>query len=157
MRVCFVNLFYPPDVAPSGSFVKSVAEHRAAMGDEVTVICGSGAYLGRAATRASTSAAKSGLLVEGPRVIRVWTPGLGKASTARRLADYLSFLAGAVMRLVLSPRQDVVVALTSPPYALIAVIAQSAVFGGITGNAGPTALGTFGKYGCSALSMISCP
>ena len=127
MRVCFVNLFYPPDVAPSGSFVKSVAEHRAAMGDEVTVICGSGAYLGRAAMRASTSAAKSALLVEGPRVIRVWTPGLGKASTARRLADYLSFLAGAVMRLVLSPRQDVVVALTSPPYALIAAVAHRLV------------------------------
>jgi len=127
VRLRLLKLFYPPDVAPSGSFVKSVAEHRAAMGDEVTVICGSGAYLGRAAMRASTSAAKSALLVEGPRVIRVWTPGLGKASTARRLADYLSFLAGAVMRLVLSPRQDVVVALTSPPYALIAAVAHRLV------------------------------
>jgi len=127
VRVSFVNLFYPPDVAPSGSFVTSVAEHRAAMGDEVTVICGSGAYLGRVATRASASAAKTGSPAEGPRVIRVWTPGLGKASTARRLADYLSFLAGAVMRLVVSPRQDVVVALTSPPYTLVAAVAHRLV------------------------------
>src|SRR5947208_1359706 len=114
VRVSFVNLFYPPDVAPSGSFVTSVAEHRAAMGDEVSVICGSGAYLGRAAKRASASGAKTGMPAEGPRVIRVWTPGLGKASTAHRLADYLSFLAGGVMRLVVSPRQDVVGPLTSP-------------------------------------------
>ena len=127
MRVSFVNLFYPPDVAASGSFVTSVAEHRAARGDEVTVICGSGAYLGRTPTRSLASAAKTGAAAEGPRVIRVWTPGLGKASAAHRLADYLSFLAGAVMRLVVSPRQDVVVALTSPPYALVPAVVHRLV------------------------------
>ena len=46
-------------------------------------------------------------------------PGLGKASTGHRLADYLSFLVGAVTRLAVAPRQDVVVALTSPPYTLL--------------------------------------
>jgi len=127
VRVSFVNLFYPPDVAASGTFVTSVAEHRAAMGDDVTVICGSGAYLGRTPTRAPGSVAKTGTPAEGPRVIRVWTPGLGKASTAHRLADYLSFLAGAVVRLVVSPRQDVVVALTSPPYSLVAAVVHRMV------------------------------
>ena len=127
MRISFVNLFYPPDVAPSGSFVTSVAEHRAALGDQVTVICGSGAYLGRVPTRSSASAAKTGVTPEGPRVIRLWTPGLGRASTAHRLADYLSFLVGAVIRLALAPRQDVVVALTSPPYALVAAVAHRLV------------------------------
>src|SRR5207253_6462142 len=73
------------------------------------------------------SAGKTGLPAEGPRVIRVWTPGLGKATTARRLADYLSFLAGAVLRLVVSPRQDVGVALTSPPYALVAAVVHRLV------------------------------
>jgi len=77
VRVSFVNLFYPPDVAASGSFVTSVAEHRAAMGDEVTVICGSGAYLGRSPTRTSAGSAKGAMPSEGPRVIRLWTPGMG--------------------------------------------------------------------------------
>jgi colanic acid biosynthesis glycosyl transferase WcaI len=126
VRVSFVNLFYPPDVAASGSFVASVAEHRAKMGDEVTVICGSGAYLGRSpspSAAAEDAAARS----EGPRVIRLWTPGLGKATTGHRLADYLSFLFGAVTRLVFAPRQDVVVALTSPPYTLLAGVVHRLV------------------------------
>ena len=122
MRVSFINLFYPPDVAASGSFVSSVAEHRVAMGDEVTVICGSGAYLGRVPTRSTASVADTQATSDRPRVIRLWTPGLGKASTGYRLADYLSFLAGAVTRLAVAPRQDVVVALTSPPYALLAAV-----------------------------------
>ncbi len=127
MRVSFVNLFYPPDVAASGSFVTSVAEHRAAMGDEVTVICGSGAYLGRSPTRTSAGSAKGAMPSEGPRVIRLWTPGMGKASVGHRLADYLSFLAGAVVRLAVAPRQDVVVALTSPPYALLPAVVHRLV------------------------------
>ncbi|MDP9302353.1 MAG: glycosyltransferase family 4 protein [Actinomycetota bacterium] len=128
MRVSFVNLFYPPDVAASGSFVASVAERRAAMGDEVTVICGSGAYLGRGPTRSTTaSVADTQVTSEGPRVLRLWTPGLGKASTGHRLADYLSFLIGAVARLAVAPRQDVVVALTSPPYALLAAVVHRLV------------------------------
>jgi colanic acid biosynthesis glycosyl transferase WcaI len=127
VRVSFVNLFYPPDVAASGSFVASVAEHRAAMGDEVTVICGSGAYLGRSPTRSTAPRTDTRMTSQGPRVIRLWTPGLGKASTGRRSADYLSFLVGAVTRLALAPRQDVVVALTSPPYALIAAVVHRLV------------------------------
>ena len=126
MRVSFVNLFYPPDVAASGSFVASVAEHRASMGDEVTVICGSGAYLGRS-PNPSTTAADAAVTSEGPRIIRLWTPGLGKASTGHRLADYLSFLVGAMTRLAVAPRQDVVVALTSPPYTLLAAVVHRVV------------------------------
>ncbi len=60
-------------------------------------------------------------------MIRVWTPALGKASTARRLGDYLSFLVGAVVRLLFLRRQDVVIALTSPPYILSAAVAHRLV------------------------------
>jgi putative colanic acid biosynthesis glycosyltransferase WcaI len=119
VRVTLVNLFYPPDVAASGTFVASLAEHRASMGDDVTVVCGSGAYVravppGEGRSRRST----------GPRVRRMWTPGLGKASTPRRLADYLTFLVAATVRLITLPRQDVVIAMTSPPFAHVAAIAH---------------------------------
>ena len=124
MRVTIVNLFYPPDLAPSGHLSASLAEHRARVGDEVTVICGTGSYLGgskdaqrrRRVGRSDASGA--------PRVIRLWTPSLGKASTARRLGDYVSFLLSAVARLAFLPRQDVVIALTSPPYILLAAVAH---------------------------------
>jgi colanic acid biosynthesis glycosyl transferase WcaI len=124
VRVTVVNLFYPPDVAASGTFVASLAEHRSAIGDEVTVICGTGAYLGRAHAAPRTASSRSS---RGARVIRVWTPGLGKTSTMRRLVDYLMFLVGATVRLITLPRQDVVVAMTSPPFALVAAVAHQLV------------------------------
>ncbi|MFL5798810.1 MAG: glycosyltransferase family 4 protein [Actinomycetota bacterium] len=124
MRLAIVNLFYPPDVAPSAHFAASLAEHRAARGDEVTVITGRGAYLG------GTSATHRPGGERSPRVVRVWTPALGKASHARRLGDYLSFLLSAMARLATMPRQDVVIALTSPPYVEVAAVAHRLVHPG---------------------------
>lgn len=117
MRVTIVNLFYPPDLGASPHFARSLAEHRAALGDDVTVISGKGSYLGgRSDAGADTG---SGSRV---KVVRLWTPSLGKATAVRRLGDYLAFLAGAVARLAVAPRQDVVVAMTSPPYVLVAAV-----------------------------------
>jgi colanic acid biosynthesis glycosyl transferase WcaI len=118
VRITIVNLFYPPDLAPSAHLTASLAEHRAAQGDDVTVVCGTGTYLGGSERRA----AAHGGAPRGPRVIRLWTPALGKSTTARRLGDYLSFLIGAVGRLLLMRKQDVVIALTSPPFILAAAV-----------------------------------
>ena len=123
MRVTIVNLFYPPDLAPSAHLVASLADHRAALGDEVTVVSGTGSYLGGSEREAGVPRGL-GDRPRGPRVIRLWTPALGKANTARRLGDYLSFLVGAVARLLLLRRQDVVIALTSPPFILAAAVAH---------------------------------
>jgi colanic acid biosynthesis glycosyl transferase WcaI len=123
VRVTIVNLFYPPDLAPSAHLAASLADHRAALGDEVTVVCGTGSYLG-GSERSAGAARDRGGTTRGPRVIRLWTPALGKANTARRLGDYLSFLVGAVARLLVLRKQDVVIALTSPPYVLAAAIAH---------------------------------
>lgn len=118
MRVAIVNLFYPPDLAASAHFARSLAEHRAGLGDDVTVICGKGTYLGG---RSAAPLDEAGL---DPRVkvVRLWTPALGKATAARRLGDYLAFLAGATARLAFGPRQDVVIAMTAPPYVLTAAV-----------------------------------
>jgi colanic acid biosynthesis glycosyl transferase WcaI len=129
VRVTIVNLFYPPDLAPSAHLAASLADHRAAMGDDVTVVCGRGAYLGGSERggRSSddTDGGRSGR--GEPKVIRLWTPALGKATIARRLGDYLIFLVGAIVRLLSLPRQDVVIALTSPPYILAAAVAHRLV------------------------------
>jgi colanic acid biosynthesis glycosyl transferase WcaI len=125
VRLVIVNLFYPPDLAPSAHFAASLAEHRASLGDEVTVISGRGSYIGGSSARASRRA-EDGHHASSPtpRVIRLWTPSLGKGSTFRRLADYLTFLAGAVVRMATLPRQDVAIALTSPPYIVVATVAH---------------------------------
>jgi colanic acid biosynthesis glycosyl transferase WcaI len=119
MRVTLVNLFYPPDLAASAHLAASLADHRAAQGDEVTIVCGRGGYLGGAERGARSSRA-----ADAPTIIRLWTPALGKATHARRLGDYVAFLGGAVLRLLILPRQDVVVALTTPPYTLAAAVAH---------------------------------
>lgn len=118
MRLAIVNLFYPPDLAPSAHFASSLADHRAALGDEVTVVTGRGTYLGGRSSGRTPTGARS------PRVVRVWTPALGKASHVRRLGDYLSFLSSAVARLATMPPQDVVIALTSPPFVEVTAVAH---------------------------------
>jgi colanic acid biosynthesis glycosyl transferase WcaI len=126
VRVTIVNLFYPPDLSPSAHLAASLADHRAAMGDDVTVVCGTGSYLGGSEGSGPTSRGlgdRSG----GANVIRLWTPSLGKATIVRRLSDYVSFLLGAITRLLFLPRQDVVIALTSPPYILAAAVAHKLV------------------------------
>jgi colanic acid biosynthesis glycosyl transferase WcaI len=119
VRITFINLFYPPDLAASAHLLASLADHRAKGGDQVTVVCGRGGYLGGAVSGERPSRAAGA-----PRVIRLWTPALGKATDVRRLGDYVVFLIGAVARLLVMPRQDVVIALTSPPYALVAAVAH---------------------------------
>ena len=113
MRLTLINQFYAPDISPTAKLAASLAEHRAAAGDRVTVLAGRGGYVPDAARTAEESHGN-------PRVIRVWTPGLGKGTLARRLADYLAFYLGALARAATLPRQDGIVSLTTPPYIVSA-------------------------------------
>lgn len=122
MRLTIVNLFYPDDLAPSGHLAASLAQHRAALGDDVTVITGTGAYVAGVGRPVPASPGTRAV-----RVLRLWTPGLGKDTVGRRLGDYLTFLVGAAVRLLVLPRQDVVIALTSPPFILTAAVAHRLV------------------------------
>jgi colanic acid biosynthesis glycosyl transferase WcaI len=116
MRLTLVNQFYAPDISPTAQLAASLAEHRAEQGDRVTVLTGRAGYL----TRVSADETPEG--VEGVRVRRVWTPDLGRATPPRRLGGYFAFLAGAALRLLLLPRQDVIVVMTTPPYLFLAAL-----------------------------------
>lgn len=114
MRLTFINQFYTPDVSPTAHLCASLAEHRAAMGDQVTVICGRGGYVKQIEpTQAS-----------GVRVIRVWTAQLGSRGLLTRLIDWLTFYVVAMFRAAVLPRQDVIVCLTTPPYIVLAGLIQ---------------------------------
>lgn len=52
---------------------------------------------------------------QGIEIIRLPSIGLGKTSRWRRALNFASFSAACAFRLALTPRQDTVVALTSPP------------------------------------------
>jgi len=109
MRLTLINQFYPPDIAPTGALLESLAEHRAQRGDEVTVVTSRGGYV--KASQGRCSAEK-----RNPRVCRVWTPQFGKATIIKRCLDYAAFYLLAAWRTLRLPRQDVIVAMTTPPY-----------------------------------------
>ncbi len=119
LRITLVNQFYRPDPAPTAHLTASLAEHLAGRGHRVTVVTGGEGYLGARSGRAAG--------VGGVRVVHLWTPALGKGTVVKRLSDYVSFLAGATLRMLTLRRQDVVVSLTTPPYVLLSVVAHRLV------------------------------
>jgi colanic acid biosynthesis glycosyl transferase WcaI len=115
MRLTLLNQFYTPDVAPTGQLAASLARHRAALGDQVTVITGSGGYVPESPQGADEAGGN-------PRVLRLWTPGLGKHSRLRRVVDYAAFYLLASVRMLTLPQQDVVISMTTPPFIAWAAV-----------------------------------
>ncbi len=116
MRLTILNQFYSPDLSPTAQLATSLGEHRAAAGDEVRVVASRGGYV-----KGATDGHGLGASV---RVSRIWTPRLGKGSVARRLLDYGCFFAGATLRMLTLPRQDVIVVMTTPPFIALTALAH---------------------------------
>lgn len=108
MRITLINQYYVPDIAPTGHLSASLAEGLVSEGHEVTVVTSQGGYV--AASKVERAHAAN------PRIYRLWTPKLGKASILTRCIDYASFYLLAAWRLLRLPRQDVIISLTTPPY-----------------------------------------
>ena len=116
MRLTIVNQFYLPDISPTAHLAASLAEHRAELGDEVTVVTGRAAYASVSADRVAADPSK-------PRICHVWTPGFGKATLPGRILDYGVFYLLTALRVLTLPRQDVIISLTTPPFiAWVAVL-----------------------------------
>ena len=109
MRITFINQFYKPDVSPTAQLTAGVAEHFAKLGHEVTVIASRGGYVKESTDGESTREVNL-------HVCRIWTPQLGKGSILKRCIDYLVFYVLTFARMLTMRRQDVVIALTTPPY-----------------------------------------
>src|SRR5688572_19324101 len=116
MRLTLVNQFYAPDISPTAQLAASLAEHRASLGDHVTIVTGRAGYL--------ENLAPTGVVRTGPelRIRRVWTPDLGKSSRSRRMLGYVAFFVGAVPRLLAMRRQDVIIAMTTPPFVVLTAV-----------------------------------
>lgn len=115
MRLTIINQFYVPDISPTAHLAASLAEHRALV-DQVTVIASSGGYVA-AATGEQPIRRDSN-----PRIVRIWTPQLGKSRKLFRVVDYAAFYCGAALRMLRLPRQDVIVSLTTPPFIALTAL-----------------------------------
>ncbi len=122
MRITILNQFYTPDISPTAHLSASLARHRAEKGDRVTVVASRGGYV-------PSSADERNQDLGNPRVYRVWTPRLGKATILKRCLDYAVFYALAFWRLVTLPAQDVIVSLTTPPYIAWAAVVHKWLHG----------------------------
>jgi glycosyltransferase involved in cell wall biosynthesis len=104
-----LNQCFYPDVASTGQHLTDLAVGLAAQGHEVTVVASSRGY-DNPDLRFPRRERWRGI-----DIIRIPTLGLGKKAKWRRAADFASFLACCVLRLLFVPRQDAVLAMTSPP------------------------------------------
>ncbi len=116
MRLTLINQFYAPDISPTAQLAASLAEHRAERGDHVTIVTGRAGYL---EGLAPTGVVRTGREL---RIRRVWTPDLGKSSRGRRLLGYVAFFLGAIPRMLVLRRQDVIVAMTTPPFVVLTAV-----------------------------------
>jgi len=110
MRILLLNQFYPPDGAPTGQVAHDLARCLVARGHEVSALASSGGYCGQGGYPRRQ-------VLDGVVVERVRTSSFGPKSHLRKLLSYASFYLVTAFRLaLLSPRPEVVVALTTPPY-----------------------------------------
>jgi len=107
--IVFLNRFYWPDVAATGQMLTDLAEDLAALGWDVTVVTSAGDYRGAGGSLAREETRA------GVRILRVRGTHFGRHHMVGRLVDYVSYLTGALARVLLLGRRDVVVAMSDPP------------------------------------------
>jgi colanic acid biosynthesis glycosyl transferase WcaI len=115
MRIIILKQFSVPDISPTAHLAASLAEDRAGKGDQVTVVTSRGGYVAASADAATEHTAN-------PRVFRIWTPRLGKATVLKRCIDYGVFYLLACWRMATLPPQDIIISLTTPPFIAWAAI-----------------------------------
>jgi glycosyltransferase involved in cell wall biosynthesis len=109
LRIVLLNQYYAPDEAASSQLLTDLGTGLAAAGHDVIAICGRRAYADPSLRYASIER------IEGVEVRRAWATGFGRGSKAGRLVDYMTFLAGACLRLMTTPKPDLVISLSTPP------------------------------------------
>src|SRR5690606_9453597 len=105
----FVNQHYYPDFASTGQHLTDLAEHLAAEGYDVSVLCSQGRYL------AGTLEVPKREVHRGVTIRRVRATAFGRGTHLGRLIDYASFYLQVLLRVLVGRRYDYVVVLTTPP------------------------------------------
>ncbi len=109
MKILFLNQAFWPDVVASGHQVTMLARRLTERGHQVTVIASARGYDDSTITFPRRERWNS------IDVIRIPTLGSGKRRRWQRGLNFASFIVACAARLMLMPRHEVVIALTSPP------------------------------------------
>jgi colanic acid biosynthesis glycosyl transferase WcaI len=120
LHILLVNQYFWPDIAATAQLLADLAEDLAAAGFVVSVLTGKGRYgiPGGAGLPARED-------WRGVAIRRVSCTSLGRISAPRRLTDYVSFFIAAGARVLIEPRVDVVVCLSTPPLvAILGILAR---------------------------------
>ena len=108
-RLLLVNQHYFPDVASTGQHLTDLAEYLAVEGYAVEVLTGRGKYV------AGRMDVPEHEIRNGVSIRRVRTTSFGRRSHVGRIIDYVSFYVRVLAVLLLEPRRDGVLFLTTPP------------------------------------------
>jgi colanic acid biosynthesis glycosyl transferase WcaI len=109
MRILLLNQCFYPDHVSTAQHLSDVARALVERGHRVTVLASRRGY------DDPTQCFKARETWHGIDVIRIPTLALGKAAKWRRVLNFASFFFFCFARLLFLPRQDLTVALTSPP------------------------------------------
>lgn len=116
MRILFFSHYFPPEVnAPAGRTYDHCVRWARAGHDVTVVTCAPNCPDGVLFPGYGNTLRRQVEMVDGVRVVRVWTYLAANAGTVRRIINYLSYMASAVIASLRLPRPDVVVA-TSPQF-----------------------------------------
>src|SRR5436305_7090725 len=109
MRVVLVNQTFHPDVVSSGQHLAALARRLAEGGHKVTVITSRRGY------DDPTRLFQKKENWHGVNVQRVFNTGFSKSSKWKRAANFATFLLSCFWKMLLLPKQDLIIAMTSPP------------------------------------------
>ena len=109
MRIVLLNQYFAPDEAATAQLLADLGQGLAAAGHDVVAICSRRAYENPGLRYSGRER------LRGVEVRRVRTTGFGRGSAIGRSLDYLTFVAGATLALLLRRRPDLVLSLSTPP------------------------------------------
>ncbi|MEY4387577.1 MAG: hypothetical protein RLY20_2860 [Verrucomicrobiota bacterium] len=109
LKVLLLNQTFYPDVMATAQYLTELAIQLQQRGHTVSVITSRRAY------DQPDKQFPADEYWQGIKIRRVWGSRFGKLAKWRRAADFATFIMSCCWRLLWTPRQDVVVALTSPP------------------------------------------
>ena len=151
LRILLLSQYFPPEVGATQSRMQAFAEHLAARGHQVTVICEFPNHPHGVIPREYRGRIYEDDRSNPYRVLRVWVKASEEKTQRTRMAFYLSYMALATAMAPIAGRADVVVATTPPLFTGAAGLALARL------NRAPFVLDVRDLWPAAAVSLDQIP